>query len=153
MARMHDEEIMNSIEARRLKDDAKVEAAIIKREDAADAMIGELCREGAVDAAAAEALAELRTFSPDVLILDVKLGDGHDGWLMAELAQQMFARMPLVVFATGSPERIPAEIGNLGMLAVKPYDAADLVEKIRLRLAAPKPAGWRALFTRTAKPD
>ncbi len=102
---------------------------------------------------AAEALAELRTFSPNVLILDVKLGDGHDGWLMAELAQQMFARMPLVVFATGSPERIPAEIGNLGMLAVKPYDAADLVEKIRLRLAAPKPAGWRTLFTRTAKPD
>ena len=85
-------------------------------------------------ATASHALAELSAFSPGVIILDVRLADGDDGWQMAELAQQIFTRMPLVVFATGSPERIPAKIAGLGILAVKPYDAVELVEIIRGRL-------------------
>lgn len=97
---------------------------------------------------AAEALAELKSFTPAILILDVHLADKHDGWLMAELALQIFPKMPVVVFATGSPERIPLAISNLGILAVKPYDAAALVEQIRARIAAQKPGGWRGLFRR-----
>lgn len=85
-------------------------------------------------ATATEALAELTGYSPGVIILDVRLADGDDGWQMAELAQQIFTRMPLVVFATGSPERIPAKIAEMGILAVKPYDAAELVEIIRSRV-------------------
>ncbi|WP_428333264.1 response regulator [Novosphingobium sp.] len=85
-------------------------------------------------ATASDALAELTGYSPGVIILDVQLADGDDGWQMAELAQQIFTRMPLVVFATGSPERIPAKIAEMGILAVKPYDAAELVEIIRGRL-------------------
>jgi len=87
---------------------------------------------------ARHALTELTAYSPGVIILDVHLADGEDGWQMAELAQQIFTRMPLVVFATGSPERIPAKIAEMGILAVKPYDAAELVEIIRDRLH-PKP--------------
>jgi len=83
---------------------------------------------------ASHALAELTAYTPGVIILDVRLADGDDGWQMAELAQQIFTRMPLVVFATGSPERIPAKIAEMGILAVKPYDAAELVEIIRERL-------------------
>jgi|GEM_PF-304895 CheY-like chemotaxis protein len=85
-------------------------------------------------ATATEALAELTGYSPGVIILDVRLADGDDGWQMAELAQQIFTRMPLVVFATGSPERIPAKIAEMGILAVKPYDAVELVEIIRSRV-------------------
>jgi len=85
-------------------------------------------------ATASHALAELTGYSPAVIILDVRLADGDDGWQMAELAQQIFTRMPLVVFATGSPERIPARIAEMGILAVKPYDAVELVEIIRTRL-------------------
>ena len=98
---------------------------------------------------AAEALAELKTFTPAILILDVHLADNHDGWLMAELAQQIFPKMPMVVFATASPERIPRAISALGMLAIKPYDAAELVEEIRARLVSTRPTGWRALLART----
>ena len=97
---------------------------------------------------AAEALAELNLFSPSLLILDVHLGDSPDGWQMAELVQLLYARMPLLVFATGSPERIPEAIRNLGILAVKPYDAVELVEQIRVRALSPIQAGWRALFQR-----
>jgi DNA-binding response OmpR family regulator len=89
-------------------------------------------------ATATEALAQLTAYSPTVLILDVCLADGDDGWLMAELAQQIFTRLPLVVFATGSPERIPARIAGLGILAVKPYDPVELVEIIRRRIHRPK---------------
>ncbi len=99
-------------------------------------------------ATAADALIQLRTFSPAILILDVRLADRDDGWLMAELAQQIFARMPLVVFATGSPERIPARIAGLGIVAVKPYDAGELIEQIRRRLHSPTETGLRALIRR-----
>jgi DNA-binding response OmpR family regulator len=100
---------------------------------------------------AAAALDELRRFSPDILVLDVHLADNHDGWLMVELAQQLYLRMPLVVFATGSPERIPPAIRDMGMLAIKPYDAVALVEAIKLRGMAHRPADWRARLRRALR--
>ena len=46
MPRITDEEHLDRKERRRLIHDAKAEAAISRREDAAHAMVGELCREG-----------------------------------------------------------------------------------------------------------
>ncbi len=100
---------------------------------------------------AAAALDELKRFSPEILVLDVHLADNHDGWLMVELAQHLFLRMPLVVFATGSPERIPAAIRDLGMLAIKPYDAVALVEAIRVRALKHARTDWRGRLRRALR--
>jgi len=97
---------------------------------------------------AGEALAQFRTFTPAILILDIHLADRNEGWLIAELAQQILPRLPLIVFATGSPERIPAAIAELGILATKPYDAAELVEQIRHRIRSPVKSGLRTLVKR-----
>jgi DNA-binding response OmpR family regulator len=97
---------------------------------------------------AGEALAQFRDFIPTILILDIRLADRNEGWLIAELAQQILPRMPLIVFATGSPERIPAHIAALGVVAAKPYDVAELIERLRQRVQSPARPGWRALLRR-----
>jgi CheY-like chemotaxis protein len=73
------------------------------------------------------ALAALNRQPAEVLILDVNLADRNDGWAIAELVVELNPRHPRIVFSTGSPERIPAEIAELGAVLAKPYSPEDLV--------------------------
>jgi len=73
------------------------------------------------------ALAALNKNPPDVLILDVNLADRSDGWAIAELVAELNPRQPQIVFSTGSPERIPPAIAELGSVLAKPYAPEDLI--------------------------
>jgi CheY-like chemotaxis protein len=77
-----------------------------------------------------EAMAELHRQPPDALVLDVNLADRNDGWALAELVVELNPRQPRIVFSTGSPERIPPEIAELGQILAKPYDPAELVQML-----------------------
>lgn len=78
----------------------------------------------------AAAIALLGTLQPTVLVLDVNLADRDDGWALAELAVQISPQRPLIVFATGAPERVPERARVLGEVLAKPFSAADLLEII-----------------------
>lgn len=82
-------------------------------------------------ASIAETMRELDGNPPDVVILDVHLTDGNDGWALAELIDQLGARRPQIVFATGTPEEIPPEIAEMGLVFAKPYNPATLVAALR----------------------
>jgi DNA-binding response OmpR family regulator len=82
-------------------------------------------------ASIAETMRELDGKTPDVVILDVHLADGNDGWALAALIDQLGARSPQFVFATGAPDDIPPEIAEMGMVFAKPYNPATLVAAIR----------------------
>lgn len=79
----------------------------------------------------AEALAALREEKPDAMVLDVHLADRDDGWAIAELVSSVGPNPPRIVFSTGAPQDIPAEIAELGPVLVKPYDYAELIEALR----------------------
>ena len=78
-----------------------------------------------------EALAALREDKPDGLVLDVHLADRDDGWALAELVNSVGPKPPRIVFATGAPQDIPAEIAELGPVLAKPYDHAELIAALR----------------------
>jgi CheY-like chemotaxis protein len=78
----------------------------------------------------AAALTALNRKPPEVLILDVNLADRNDGWAIAELVVELNPRHPRIVFSTGSPERIPAEIAELGAVLAKPYAPEELVRAL-----------------------
>ena len=75
-----------------------------------------------------ETMAEIESGKFDIMILDVHLADRDDGWALAELMTVIGHRPPRFVFATGSPEDIPPEIANLGLVFEKPYDPDHLVQ-------------------------
>jgi CheY-like chemotaxis protein len=75
----------------------------------------------------AEAMAELETHIPDIMILDVHLADRDDGWALAELATQLAEARPLILFTTAAPATIPASVASLGHVLPKPFRAQDLV--------------------------
>ena len=75
-----------------------------------------------------ETMAELDSGKFDIMILDVHLSDRDDGWALAELVTVIGPKPPRFVFATGSPEDIPAEIAELGLVFEKPYDPDRLVQ-------------------------
>jgi CheY-like chemotaxis protein len=91
------------------------------------------------------ALEALRRAKPDVLVLDVHLADRDDGWAIAELVDGVGPKPPRIVFSTGAPESIPAQIAELGQVLVKPYAPADLVRAVQ----APR---RRGLLARLRKP-
>jgi CheY-like chemotaxis protein len=78
----------------------------------------------------ADALAALREHKPDGLVLDVHLADRDDGWAIAELVNSVGPNPPRIVFSTGSPQDIPAEIAELGPVLEKPYDHSALIEAL-----------------------
>ena len=75
----------------------------------------------------AEAMEVLDRLKPHILILDVKLADRDDGWAMAELVTELSPRPPAIVFSTGTPEKIPEKVAELGAVLAKPYDSATLI--------------------------
>lgn len=83
-----------------------------------------------------EALSALRQHKPDAMVLDVHLADRNDGWAIAELVSSMGPHPPRIVFSTGAPQEIPAEIAELGPILEKPYAARDLLAALRAKPSA-----------------
>lgn len=77
------------------------------------------------------AMEVLRTTRPDAIILDVHLSDRNDGWAIAELVGALGENNPRIVFSTGAPQDIPAEIAELGSVLEKPYANETLIAALR----------------------
>jgi DNA-binding response OmpR family regulator len=122
-----------------VEDDAVLALAMEAALTDAGAREVEICR--TTDAA----LEALRRGSPDVLVLDIHLADRDDGWAIAELVDGIGPKPPRIVFSTGAPDSIPAQIAELGQVLVKPYAPAELVRAIQ----APR---RRGLLARLRKP-
>lgn len=67
---------------------------------------------------------------PDVIVIDVHLTDRDDGWALAEMVDLLGPKRPRIVFSTASPEDIPPEIAEMGLVFEKPYDPAELAEAL-----------------------
>ena len=76
------------------------------------------------------AMEHLESTGCDVLVLDVHLADRNDGWALAELVMMLGPKPPKIIFSTGSPADIPADIAELGCVLEKPYDPMDLITAI-----------------------
>lgn len=87
------------------------------------------------------ALKALRSSKPDAVVIDIHLSDRDDGWAIAELIASVGPRPPKIVFSTGAPADIPADIAELGDILEKPYHPSEL-----LALLADKQR--RSLFAR-----
>jgi DNA-binding response OmpR family regulator len=96
-----------------------------------DALLEGGAEQVVVCAGVAAAMAELARLKPDILILDVHLADRDDGWAMAELVTELSPRPPAIIFSTGTPERIPENVAQLGAVMGKPYDPQALIAVLR----------------------
>ena len=67
---------------------------------------------------------------PAIVVLDVRLGERRDGWVFAELIGALGPAQPRLIFATGAPESIPAEVAALGTVVSKPYGREDLARAL-----------------------
>ena len=116
---------------------AKNMAALVVEDDSIVAMATEeiLRSEGydpVVICASAKAAVEcLAMLAPRVLVLDAGLADRADGWMIAELARETVSPQPKLLFVTGSPEAIPAEIAKLGIVLAKPCTEEDFLRALR----------------------
>lgn len=86
---------------------------------------------------AAEALSTLAATPPiDLVVTDINLGDGPDGWQVARRARARSPDMP-VIYMTGArgdewrPQHVP-----LGVLLLKPFPIDQLLEMVGHLLAA-----------------
>lgn len=86
-----------------------------------------------IAASTARAIETLRDGRFETVILDVHLADRGDGWAIAELIRALGAEAPKIIFATGAPEDIPADIAELGTVLPKPYDFDSLIAHVRGR--------------------
>jgi len=77
-----------------------------------------------------EAREALEQRQPAIVVLDVRLGERRDGWVFAELVSALGPEQPRLIFATGAPETIPADIAALGAVVSKPYDKDDLARAL-----------------------
>ncbi len=123
---------------RRKKSSAKPKAKLGRILVAEDDPIQGLALEAALlDAGASEVVVcpsiastmeALEQGSADAVVLDVHLADRSDGWALAELVDMLGPKRPRIVFSTGSPEDIPPNIAEMGLVFEKPYDPAQLAE-------------------------
>ena len=87
-------------------------------------------REVVICPSIASTMDALEEAEADAVIIDVHLADRDDGWALAELIDQLGPRKPRIVFSTGSPQDIPPEIAEMGMVFEKPYDPAQLANEL-----------------------
>ena len=106
-----------------------------------DALLAGGARHVTIAATTEQAIETLRDGKFEAIILDVHLADRGDGWAIAEVVRALGADAPKVIFATGSPQDIPADIADLGPVLTKPYDFEELVSHARAR-------GRTSLFSR-----
>jgi CheY-like chemotaxis protein len=90
----------------------------------------------------ASTIEALEAGDADAVVIDVHLADRDDGWALAELVDQLGPRRPRIVFSTGTPEDIPPEIAEMGLVFEKPYDPAELAGELA------KAEEQRGLFSR-----
>ena len=123
---------------RKPKTDVKMPRRVLLVED--DAVIGLVIETALLDAGVREvaicpttdeALAALRDTPPEVIVLDVHLADRDDGWAIAELLRTLGPDRPRIIFSTGMPDDIPADIAEMGCVLEKPYDAQVLVDLLK----------------------
>lgn len=77
-----------------------------------------------------EALEIARVMEPDIAIVDVRLADGGDGIMLAEL---LLAAMPmLVLFATGNPAEVRARAAAGHGCLSKPFQAEALLAALEM---------------------
>ena len=105
-----------------------------------DAILGIALEEALRDAGVArvelspsteDALRHLRDEQPDAIVLDVHLADRDDGWAIAELVRTLGPDSPRIIFSTGAPQDIPADVAAMGCVLEKPYSPETLVEVMR----------------------
>jgi len=133
---------MSSIALRKTQKSALPQKVIVVEDDAVlgltieqtliDGGIGEVT----VCSTAACTLSKLRAGSYDAVVLDVHLADSDEGWEIAELVRAMGDKEVRIVFQTGTPEEIPADIRQLGSVLAKPYDPQDLLDALRQKPVA-----------------
>jgi len=93
-----------------------------------DILLGAGAPQVTVCSSTRQALAALEKDKPDVLVLDVHLVDRDDGWAVAELVTELGPNPPRIVFSTGNPGAIPADIAELGTVLTKPYAPEALIK-------------------------
>jgi DNA-binding response OmpR family regulator len=92
-----------------------------------DALLAECAGEVVICPSMEATMAELDKQWPDAIVIDIHLADRDDGWALAELTELIGTRRPRIIFSTGAPQDIPAEIAEMGAVLEKPYDPATLV--------------------------
>lgn len=110
-------------------------ALVVEDEAILAAMIEDTLRSSGFDhvtvaGSTEKALVLLREKLPDLVMLDVHLRDRDDGWAIAELLAELAPPRPQIIFSTGTPEDIPPNIAELGLVLAKPYAEDDLREAI-----------------------
>ena len=125
-----------------------VERVLLVENDELLAVLFELalCEAGYVVARARsglEAMSKLAAEAPsvDLLITDIGLGEGPDGWQVARRARARSPGMP-VIYMTGAradewrPQHVP-----MGVLLLKPFPITQLTEMVGALLAAQAEGG------------
>jgi CheY-like chemotaxis protein len=99
--------------------------------DLEQALLDAGARQVVIAASMQQAAAELESWQPHAVVLDVQLSDRSDGWALAEMVTMLGTRPPWIAFSTGQPEAVPEAVRRLGSIYAKPYDtrvlAADLM--------------------------
>jgi DNA-binding response OmpR family regulator len=92
----------------------------------------------------AEAMAVLSAAPPiSVLVTDIGLGDGPDGWQVARRARARSPEMPVIYMTGGrADEWLPQHV-PLGVLLLKPFPIDQLVELVGRQIAAHAETGGR----------
>ncbi|RED11088.1 response regulator [Pontivivens insulae] len=85
------------------------------------------------------AMRHMRSFRPDILIVDPGLPDGDGLDLIAQVSQARFAR-PRIVVLSGSPMEAEAMAAGADAFLLKPADRASLLSTL---ICAPVGAGWQ----------
>jgi DNA-binding response OmpR family regulator len=106
-----------------------------------------LCEAGYVVARTrngAEAMAALAAAPPiDLLVTDIGLGDGPDGWQVARRARARSPDMPVIYMTGGrADEWLPQHV-PLGVLLLKPFPIDQLVEMVGHQVSGQTSAGGR----------
>lgn len=70
----------------------------------------------------------------DILLTDVKLGDGPDGWELARLARDIAPTLPVIYQTRNSASRWETEGVPASALLPKPYSEAQLISAIASQL-------------------
>ncbi len=94
-------------------------------------------------ATGAEALASFRSAPPDVVLLDLRLPDRHGLDVCREIRERSDVALIIVSAACEEADRVAGLELGADDYVVKPFSAAELVERIRavLRRAYPGPRG------------
>jgi len=92
----------------------------------------------------AEALAKLdETPAADLVVTDINLGEGPNGWQVARRARARSPQMPILYMTGARPDEWLPQHVPLGVLLLKPFPINQLVEMAGSLLAARHEPGGR----------